>query len=96
MLGYVLVLALVNLVLADAIVWFVIAQGWQAGDRLEANRPSIIRVALGFRFGVLAEAQPVGADSVDNRDQEAVSLVAAQLTYQEDSEEDQDNDREER
>jgi len=26
--GYVLVLALVNLILANAIVWFVIAQGW--------------------------------------------------------------------
>jgi len=26
--GWVLVLALVDLVLADAIVWFVIAQGW--------------------------------------------------------------------
>jgi len=26
--GGVLVLALVNLLLADAIVWFVIAQGW--------------------------------------------------------------------
>jgi len=26
--GWVLVLALVNLILADAIVWFAIAQGW--------------------------------------------------------------------
>jgi len=26
--GWLLVLTLVNLVLADAIVWFVIAQGW--------------------------------------------------------------------
>jgi hypothetical protein len=26
--GYVLVLTLVNLILANAIVWFVIAQGW--------------------------------------------------------------------
>ena len=26
--GWVLVLALINLILADAIVWFVIAQGW--------------------------------------------------------------------
>jgi hypothetical protein len=26
--GWVLVLALVNLLLANAIVWFVIAQGW--------------------------------------------------------------------
>jgi len=26
--GWVLVLALVNLMLANAIVWFVIAQGW--------------------------------------------------------------------
>jgi len=26
--GWVLVLALVNLILANAIVWFVIAQGW--------------------------------------------------------------------
>jgi hypothetical protein len=26
--GWVLVLALVNLILADAIVWFVTAQGW--------------------------------------------------------------------
>jgi len=26
--GWVLVLALVNLILADAIVWFVVAQGW--------------------------------------------------------------------
>ena len=26
--GWVLVLTLVNLVLADAIVWFAIAQGW--------------------------------------------------------------------
>jgi hypothetical protein len=28
MYGWVLVLTLVNLILADAIVWFVIAQGW--------------------------------------------------------------------
>ena len=27
--GWVLVLALVNLILANAIVWFVIAQGWR-------------------------------------------------------------------
>jgi len=26
--GWVLVLALVNLILADAIVWFIIAPGW--------------------------------------------------------------------
>jgi hypothetical protein len=30
--GYVLVLTLVNLILADAIVWFVIAQGWPQGE----------------------------------------------------------------
>jgi hypothetical protein len=61
-----------------------------------ANRPSIIRVAPGRRFGVLAEAQPVGADSVDNRNQQAALLVADQLTHKDDSYEDQDNERKKR
>jgi hypothetical protein len=41
---------------------------------------------------VLAEAQPVGADSVDNRNQQAGLLVADQLTHKDDSYEDQDNE----
>ena len=62
----------------------------------EANRPSISRLALGLRFGVLPESQSVGADSADNRDQEAALLVAHQLTHKEDGEEDQDEERQKR
>ena len=62
----------------------------------EANRPSIIRVTLGRRFGGLGKSQPVGAGRVVNRNEEAGLLVADQLTHKDDSYEDQDNERKKR
>ena len=62
----------------------------------EANRPSIIRVTLGRRFGGLGKSQPVGAGRVVNGNEEAGLLVADQLTHKDDSYEDQDNERKKR
>jgi hypothetical protein len=65
----------------------------RAERNLEANRPSISRLALGCRFGGLGKSQPVGAGRVVNRNEEAGLLVADQLTHKDDSYQDQDNER---
>ena len=64
-----------------------------ARRNLEANRPSISRLALGCRFGGLGKSQPVGAGRVVNGNEEAGLLVADQLTHKDDNYEDQDNER---
>ena len=65
-------------------------------DTDEANRPRIIAVTLGRRFGGLGKSQPVGAGRVVNRNEEAGLLGADQLTHKDDSYEDQDNERKKR
>ena len=65
----------------------------RAAPRLEANRPSISRLALGCRFGGLGKSQPVGAGRVVNGSEEAALHVLDQLAHQGDSAEDQDNER---
>ena len=70
---------------------------WKVGRcKREANRPSIIRVTLGRRFGWLGKSQPVGAGRAVNRNEEAGLLVADQLTHKDDSYGDQDNERKKR
>ena len=67
-------------------------------DTDEANRPRIIAVMLGLRFGGLGKSQPVGAGRVVNRNEEAGLLVGDlhDLTHKDDSYEDQDNERKKR
>ena len=67
-----------------------VSGGWK---RFEANRPRIIAVMLGLRFGGLGKSQPVGAGRVVNGNEEAGLLVADQLTHKDDNYEDQDNER---
>jgi len=66
--------------------------------RGKANRPRIIAVMLGLRFGGLGKSQPVGAGRVVNRNEEAGLLVGDlhDLAHKDDSYEDQDNERKKR
>jgi hypothetical protein len=77
-------------------VWGPIGRTVASRGGFVANRPRIIAVTLGRRFGGLGKSQPVGTGRVVNRNEEAGLLGADQLTHKDDSYEDQDNERKKR